>query len=65
MVNRMKFKEIMLLIRNLAKSQGLYGRLLEEIEGLDVAELENLIHLLEEKNFKDPVDFVLFYEGGE
>jgi hypothetical protein len=55
----------MALIRNLAKSQGLYGRLLETIEELDVAELENLIHLLEEKNFKDPVDFVLFYEGGE
>jgi hypothetical protein len=55
----------MLLIRNLAKSQGLYGRLLEEIEELDVADLENLIHFLEEKNFKDEVDFVLFYEGGE
>ncbi len=61
----MKFKEIMLLIRNLAKSQGMYGRLLEAIEELDAADLENLKHFFEEKNFKDPVDFVLFYEGGQ
>lgn len=59
----MKFNEIMDTIKMLASSQGLYGRLLSSIEELTEEKKEELKSYLEAQNFKDPVDFVLWYEG--
>ena len=41
----------------LAYSQGFYGRLYEQIKDDDEA-----LSYLEEQNFKDPIDLILFLE---
>lgn len=61
----MKFEEVMLLIRNLSKAQGFYGRMLRDIKELDVDGLEKFKEFIEEKNFKNDLEFILFIEGGE
>ena len=61
----MKFDEIIQTIKDLAKSQGFYGRLLYEIEDAkenDKEKYERIKVTLEEQNFKDAVDMVLFFE---
>lgn len=61
----MKFDEIIQIIKDLAKSQGFYGRLLYEIEDAkenDREKYERIKVTLEEQNFKDAVDMVLFFE---
>ena len=61
----MKFDEIVQTIKDLAKSQGFYGRLLYEIEDAkenDREKYERIKVTLEEQNFKDAVDMVLFFE---
>lgn len=61
----MKFDEIIQTIKDLAKSQGFYGRLLYEIEDAkenDREKYERIKVTLEEQNFKDAVDMVLFFE---
>ena len=59
----MKREEIMQLIKDLAKSQGSYGRMLRSINELDEHDYNKLMSVLEEQQFKDPVDFVMFIEG--
>ena len=44
-------------IKNLAKSQGKYGRLLQQIE-----ECPELLDELEAQNFNDVVDMVMYIE---
>lgn len=61
----MKFEEVMLLIRNLSKAQGFYGRLLRDIKELNVDGLEKFKKFIEEKNFKNDLEFILFIEGGK
>lgn len=56
-------EDIIKLIRELAKSQGFYGRLLENILELDDESYEELAGLWESKNFKDELDFILYIEG--
>ena len=56
----MKANEILETIKMLAKSQGFYGRLLNAIETSE--EGEDILAELESKNFKDPVDLVMFLE---
>ena len=56
----MKANEILEAIKMLAKSQGFYGRLLNAIETSE--EREDILAELESKNFKDPVDLVMFLE---
>jgi hypothetical protein len=56
----MKKSELKKLVKLLAQSQGFYGRLLRDIEESDNS--EEIWQYLEEKNFKDPVDFILFLE---
>ena len=51
-------EEILENIKMLSKSQGYYGRLLREIE-----EDETILDTLEEQNFNDVVDMVLFLES--
>lgn len=63
----MKMNEILSVIRSLAKSQGLYGRILEAIENLrdygDPEDYDALVSALEAQNFKDPLDVVLYFEA--
>ena len=56
----MKANEILETIKMLAKSQGFYGRLLNDIETSE--EREDILAELESQNFKDPVDLVMFFE---
>lgn len=62
----MKMNEILSVIRSLAMSQGLYGRILEAIENLrdygDPDKYDELVSALEGQNFKDPLDVVLYFE---
>lgn len=62
----MKIDEILNLFRNLAMSQGFYGRLLANIEELkknDEESYENFVSMMESKNFQNPLDVILFVEG--
>lgn len=52
----MNRNEILDLVKSLAKSQGFYSRLLEELNN-------EKLDYLEQQNFKDPIDFILFIEG--
>ena len=62
----MKMNEILSVIRTLARSQGLYGRILEAIENLrdygDPDKYDELVSALEAQNFKEPLDVVLYFE---
>lgn len=51
-------EEILEAIKDLAKSQGYYGRLLQEIN-----EDETILDTLEEQNFNDVVGMVLCLES--
>lgn len=59
----MKEKEILETFRQLAKSQGMYGRMLGAIENMTEEDYRELFDILEAQNFQDPVDLVLFLEG--
>lgn len=52
----MKRDKILETFKSLAKSQGFYGRLLDNIT-------EEELDYLEEQKFKDAVDLILFIEG--
>lgn len=54
----MNREEILNAIKNLATSQGFYGRLLRDIE-----ENPEILDELEAQNFSDSVDMVLYIEG--
>jgi hypothetical protein len=54
-------EEILNTFRMLAKSQGFYGRLLNEIENAD--NRDEILENLEKQNFSDPVDLILAIEG--
>ncbi len=56
----MKANEILEAIKMLAKSQGVYGKVLNYIETSE--ERENILAGLESLNFKDSVDLVMFFE---
>jgi hypothetical protein len=54
----MSAKDIERTIQQLARSQGMYGRFLEQIR-----RQPSILKKLEKQNFKDPVDMVLFLES--
>lgn len=58
----MKKEEILQIIKNLSKAQGfysgLYNFLIENSE-----ESKEYIDMLESKNFKDPAELILYFEG--
>jgi len=58
----MNREQIMNAIRNLAQSQGSYGRMLESIENADPDAQDKIFAVLETQNFGDAVDLVLFLE---
>ena len=60
----MKRDEILDLIRNLANSTGLYGRLWYEICGMDADSREELLTSWEDMHFKTDLEFIRYYEEG-
>lgn len=46
-------------IRELAPSQGSYGRMLEQIESKDEESLKRVLATFERQEFKDPVELIL------
>lgn len=58
----MKKEEILSAIRSLAASQGFYGRLLIVLTS-DEPDAVAYLEYLEEQNFKDTVDLVMFLES--
>ena len=57
----MTTKEILETVKYLAKSQGFYTRLYEFLnEGSE--DSINYLNILANKNFKDPVDLILYFE---
>lgn len=61
----MKREQILNIIKELAKSQGFYGRLYMDLlycKNNHEDEYEEFMSVLESKNFNDPVDLVIFLE---
>lgn len=57
----MNKKEILENIHILAASQGFYGRLYQSI--MESNEKENILQYLENQNFTDAIDLILFLES--
>lgn len=58
----MNKEQILNAIKELAQSQGLYGRLYRDLtDGSEQAEI--MLNILVEQNFKDKVALVLYIEG--
>lgn len=58
-------EQIMQVIRNLAKSQGFYGRLLYDIQELqnnNPEEADRLFSIFEAQKFNDELDMILYFE---
>lgn len=58
----MSFEEILKEIKILANSQGFYGRLYESIMESEENQ-EQFKNIVEEQNFNDIVDFIIWIEG--
>ena len=58
----LKYDDLRKIIKDLAKSQGFYGRLNAELED-DPGIRKQLKRLARERKFKEPVDFILYLEG--
>lgn len=59
----MKREEIMETIKNLASSQGLYGRLYRELMELNEDDYHEVMIELENQNFKGGLDLIMFIES--
>lgn len=59
----MKREAILSLIESLSQSQGLYGRLLNNLMELTDSERDDVLTYWESMNFKDGLDFILFIES--
>lgn len=59
----MKREAILSLIKSLSQSQGLYGRLLNNLMELTDSERDDVLTYWESMNFKDGLDFILFMES--
>lgn len=55
--------DILGAFRMLARSTGLYGRILDLIDGMDPDDRDDYLTSLEEMNFKEIVELVTFMEG--
>lgn len=62
-INMMKKNEIMKTFKSLAQSQGLYGRIVDELESMSESNRNMYLEGLEKQNFKDAVDLVMFMES--
>lgn len=62
----MKMKDILNAIKELANSQGFYGRLLRDLTELKQNDLESYNSIkeeLESQNFHDTLDLIMYLEG--
>lgn len=59
----LKKDDIMNIFKSLASSQGFYGRVVSFLESLPENEKERNLRALEEQNFKDEVDLILYMES--
>ena len=59
-MNRFQIENVM---RNLAMSQGMYGRMLDQIYSAPVDEQDRFWENMESQNFGDVLDVILFLEG--
>ena len=59
----MKREEIMETIKSLASSQGFYGRLYRELMELNEDDYNKVMMELENQNFKDGLDLIMFIES--
>lgn len=59
----MNREQILDAFRSLARSQGFYGRLLEQIDSVDEETRDAFLTDLENRNFRDVVDLVMWIEG--
>ena len=62
----MKINEILSAIRSLAQSQGFYSRLYSDLLSVKQSspdEWADIVTVLENRNFKDTVYMVLFFES--
>lgn len=59
----MNRKQILDAFRSLSRSQGFYGRLLEQIDSVDEETRDAFLSDLESRNFRDVVDLVMWIEG--
>lgn len=57
------FQMLLSTCRTLSCSQGFYGRLLAELEGMNDLERLNLVEELERQNFNDTLDVIMWLEG--
>lgn len=55
--------DIVAIIESLAMSQGFYGRLYNSIAEMSEDDRNAWFEMLEEKGFKDDLDFILYIEG--
>lgn len=58
----MSGKQAIAVIRNLASSQGFYGRLLNTIENFTDEEMEKWNETIENQGFTDDLDLILWLE---
>ena len=58
----MTAKDVINVIEELSYSQGFYGRLLRDIKGLNAKDFREFCRVMEEQNFRDIIDVVLFFE---
>lgn len=61
----MTFDECIDIITELSYSQGMYGRLLRDLNELDDETLNKVKKMWENKKFKNNVDFILYIENGD
>jgi hypothetical protein len=59
----LKKDDIMNIFKSLSSSQGFYGRVVSYLESLPENEKERNLRALEEQNFKDEVDLILYMES--
>ena len=62
----MKINEILSAIRSLAQSQGFYSRLYSDLLSVKQSapdDWADIVTVLENRNFEDTVDMVLFFES--
>lgn len=63
MDNYWTFNDVIELVRDLAKSQGSYGRLLESLENANDMQIAAFNKALVEQKINDPVSFIMWWEG--
>lgn len=59
----MSFDDVYDLISSLARSQGFYGRLKRDIDSLDEEDYCEFVQMIEDQDFQDDIDVILFFES--